>query len=1578
MIAVPRLTRAAGVFAAGLAALVAGTAQASAACTLTFSPGSSTAGSILTIMASGTGDDLRNTSVVTVGGNGATIQSVSQTVVTVTIPTKTIPRIDSAVRTNFLFGGSSAYGSTGGNDAMTITGANFSPTVSVGITGSTNCDGSFGNKFTYSNGSVTEVDVGGTKAPSFSVNSDSNITLTTPPGITGVTSVLVVAGTQISTGGDNIFAYVGGGPSVSGVGPQIGLTTIAQSITISGQNFVPGTFSARAAAPFASQPATSVNFPCVGSTTTAATTPTVVNTGEIDIAKSPTCNTTTGGVVNVTVTTPVGSSSGQYQWVVSGQPHVTSITPNGGAVGPPISGTTAGGTPVAIAGNNFIGTTKVTFGTVDVTAGITVTSAGQINIQTPPQSAAGAVVVSVTVDDGSGTLKTSPETNVTFNYILPAPVINTMTPNNGSTAGATSIQIFGQFFTAATAVSIGGTNVTSFRVVSDTEIDAVTAAHTSATGLSVQVTTSSGTNAANNLYTYGTPPPTVSSVSPNTGGISGGQTVTITGTFFAGVTGVKFGGATATNLGAPSCDATTNVCTVTAVTPMHSAGVVDVAVTTSIGTGIGTSLYSYSSSPPTVTGISPATGSTLGGTNVTIRGTNFTGTPQVTINNVAASQVTVVNSTTISAVTPAGTGSNVPVIVKTSFGDSTAANIYSYVVPVAPTQPAPTVTGVSPSSGTTQGLTPVTISGTNLTGATSVTFGGSIATKVVVVDANTITALTPAGTAGTVVDIVVTTPATATTTQTATLPGAYTYVVTAPTVTAVVANTGSILGGTVVTINGTNLTGATAVTFGGNAATSFTVLTATTIVATTPPGTAGAVDVAVTTAAGTGTGIKLFTYVGQSPPTVTGISPSSGNTAGGTQVQITGTNFGGATSVTIGGNPATFVTVVSPTQINATTPAHAAPGAVDVVVTTPAGTGTGTKLYTYVAGAPTVTAISPVSGPIAGGTAVTITGTNFTGATSITIGGVAPTAVTVVSPTSITATTPAHAAGAVNVVVTTPVGTGTGTNLFTYTAPVSVLPTVTSVSPNTGIPGGGTTVTITGTNFTSATAVTFGGANATFFTIVSATSITARSPAGSGTVHVTVTTAAGTSATGANDQFSYAKAATSLDLTSSPNPSNVGQPVTFTVRITGNSPTGMVTFTDNGRTIGTATLVNGVATFTTSTLAAGSNSVTANYPGDVNNAPDPETVTQVVNAISDSVKLRQMQMAAMPVVTNMSGQAISGAIDNAVSNGFGGGCQMVSPNGGGFTYCFDGGAAPMQQSSLAQDGSHILPEQRQMLEEDFKALGYAEDPAATRKAPTAAPREWLVWIDVRGADFSRTTVGSDMAGKQVNGTAGITHMFTPDFLVGVLGGYEHFDFTSQAYSGKLTGDGYTAGGYVGWRLASVLRFDASGAWSNISAVDSAGTASGNFTGHRWFASAGVTGTYDWAATVFEPSARVYMLWEQENAYTDSLGTLQASHTFDTGRGSVGMKVSHLFPVGFGSLAPYLGLYGDYYFSKDDATTTPSLTAVTPLLKGGAARGTGGITMMFGGGAQLGVGGEYSGLGQDTRIWNLKLHGSVPF
>ena len=175
------------------------------------------------------------------------------------------------------------------------------------------------------------------------------------------------------------------------------------------------------------------------------------------------------------------------------------------------------------------------------------------------------------------------------------------------------------------------------------------------------------------------------------------------------------------------------------------------------------------------------------------------------------------------------------------------------------------------------------------------------------------------------------------------------------------------------------------------------------------------------------------------------------------------------------------------------------------------------------AAAPTVTGISPTSGPAAGGTLVTITGTGFTGATAVDFGTNPATGLTVVNDTTITADSPAGT-GVVNVTVMTPAGTSATSSAdeFTYTAVAA--PTVTGISPNSGPAAGGTLVTITGTGFTGATAVDFGTTPATGVTVVNATTITANSPAGTGLANVTVITPDGTSATTPADQFTYVAA----------------------------------------------------------------------------------------------------------------------------------------------------------------------------------------------------------------------------------------------------------------------------------------------------------------------------------------------------------------------------------------------------------------------------------------------------------------------
>ena len=336
-----------------------------------------------------------------------------------------------------------------------------------------------------------------------------------------------------------------------------------------------------------------------------------------------------------------------------------------------------------------------------------------------------------------------------------------------------------------------------------------------------------------------------------------------------------------------------------------------------------------------------------------------------------------------------------------------------------------------------------------------------------------------------------------------------------PTVNSLKPSNGPAAGGNTIAVVGSNFTGATAVNFGSTPATSFSVVSSGQINAVVPAGS-GAVDVTVTTPGGTSPTVSgdVYKYV----PSVTSVSPTSGPTTGGTTVTINGTGFTGATGVSFGGTAATFL-VKSSSQISATAPAGAA-GTVDITVTTPGGTSaTSTNdQYTYVT-PPTVTRVSPSSGPAAGGTSVTIAGTNFTGATAVSFGGTAASTYTVTSATSITATSPAGS-GAVDVTVTIPGGGTSATNssdVFKY------VPSVTSVSPASGPTAGGTSVTINGTGFTGATAVSFGGTAASTFTVNSSSKITATAPAESaGTVDVTVTTPGGTSATSANDQFTYA------------------------------------------------------------------------------------------------------------------------------------------------------------------------------------------------------------------------------------------------------------------------------------------------------------------------------------------------------------------------------------------------------------------------------------------------------------------------
>jgi len=241
--------------------------------------------------------------------------------------------------------------------------------------------------------------------------------------------------------------------------------------------------------------------------------------------------------------------------------------------------------------------------------------------------------------------------------------------------------------------------------------------------------------------------------------------------------------------------------------------------------------------------ISPNQGSTGGGTTVTITGTNLSSTSAVKFGSKPATTFTQVSPTQVTAVSPSGTGT-VGVTVTTPGGTSNPVSFF-YVG-------APFKGSLGTTSGPLAGGNTITINGTGLSTATSVSFGATTATPTVVSDSQ-LSVVVPAGAAAGSVGVSVTTAGGTNNGLT------YTYIDN-PTIGTINPTSGSTSGGTAVTITGTNLSSTESVTFDGNPA-PFSVINATTVSAVTPPGTAGAVDVVVANPSGSATAVGGFTYV---------------------------------------------------------------------------------------------------------------------------------------------------------------------------------------------------------------------------------------------------------------------------------------------------------------------------------------------------------------------------------------------------------------------------------------------------------------------------------------------------------------------------------------------------------------------------------------------------------------------------------------------------------------------------------------------------------------------------------------------
>lgn len=686
--------------------------------------------------------------------------------------------------------------------------------------------------------------------------------------------------------------------------------------------------------------------------------------------------------------------------------------------------------------------------------------------------------------------------------------IASVAPDQGTTLGGTAIEIVGTGFGEAgtPAVTIGGNPATSIVRQSDSLITAVTPAG-NAGSATVVVTPEGGapiSRAGAFEYRASFAAPTITTVAPSEGSAPGGELVTIGGSGLDAVTHVRFGAVEIDHWS--FVDRGPNGTSITIRAPQRAPGAVDVAVVTSGQVVQRDGAYVYLQ--PTVTSMSPTSGPETGGTRVTITGSGFgvTGTPSVTIGGVAATSVTRVSSTSIQATAPAGAVGSAPVVVTlTAVSPAiTATGNVNYTYAAVPT--APTITAVTPNRGPLAGGENVTVTGTNLSGSTTVRFGDNEAVvQSVAAGGTSMVVRVPAGTAVATVSVRASNSAGA-----ATLPRAYTYAA-VPTITSVSPSTVLVNGGGLITVSGSGFgtSGTPVVTVGGRPATCVVRTSDTHLTAVAPDGFAGpaTVTVAPDTRGGTATATNAVTYTAAiTTPTVTSIEPSSGITAGGTSVTITGTGFGSSTPlVRFGTACAAAIISNSPTSIVAVAPPGTL-GAVDLSVTMQTGRVIASGGFTYTA-PPTFSAVSPNWGYSAGGASVTIVGRGFgDGTPTVTFDGV-PATVTSSTDEFIYVIVPPGATGAVNVIVTPQGGTPLPkVNAFTYRVPL-----VQSVLPEAGPESGGSTITITGEGFGSGTPqVTIGGVPATSIQLQSSTRITAVTPPGTGAATVRVTPAQGT------------------------------------------------------------------------------------------------------------------------------------------------------------------------------------------------------------------------------------------------------------------------------------------------------------------------------------------------------------------------------------------------------------------------------------------------------------------------------------
>ena len=1001
-----------------------------------------------------------------------------------------------------------------GGDGSTATGAgaftvDADPTVSGAAPGALG-QGATSQNVTI-NGTGFQPGAAASFGPGVTVNSTTYVSATqltasvTVPGSTATGAVGVSVSNPDGGTGSAAGAFtINPAPVVLSGPAALGQGATAQPATITGTGFQPGATVSLGAGVTAS---TSY----VSSTLLIATVSVSANApvGSHDVK-----------VVNGD--SGVGVALGAF--TVDAGPAIASANPSALVSGVSNQNVTISGTGFAVGAVAAFANPAITVNSTTVVSGTQLTA----NISIASGATPGTSDVTVTNLDGGVATATG------LFAINGSPSVTSTNPGAGD-QGATSfnVTVNGTSFESGANASFTATGITvnSTTFVSPTRLTAnISIAGSAPTGTSdVTVANPDGSTATGSAVFSVNPAPTVTGVNPGsaTQGASN-QNVTITGTGFDNgpALAASFGSGITTN--SVTYVSATQVTANITVAGTASTGAHDVTLTNGDGSSAAAAGAFTVSKAPTIATLSPsALGQGASNQNVTITGTGFDPTSSVGFGaGITVNSTTFVSATQLTAnITVAPTATTGAHDVTVNNGDgSTGTGSGAFTVDAAPA-----VTTVAPASGDA-GATNynVTITGTGFAQGAVASFGAGVTVNsTTFVSATRLTAniaIASGASTGTR-DVTVTNTDVGSAKKTA----AFT-VNAAPTISAAVPNSaGAGASNLNVTITGTGFESGAAVTFSGGItvnSTTFVSATQLTTNITIPGGTTpGAVTTTLANPDGT-TATGAFTV--NRGPSVSAASPNSADAgASKLNVSITGSGFvTGATAKFGGGITVNSTTFVSATQLTATItiPTTATTGATSVTVTNvDGGSATGAGAFT-INPVPTVTAASPNTADIgATGYNLTITGTSFeSGATASFGTGVTVNSTTFVSSTQLT----------VNISI--PTGATTGAKTLTVTNPdgtkatkssaltVRAAPTVTTTSPTSADVGATAyKVTVTGTNFESGAAVSFGPGitvNSTTFSSTTSLSATITIPATTtpGPFAVTVNNPDNTTATAAN------------------------------------------------------------------------------------------------------------------------------------------------------------------------------------------------------------------------------------------------------------------------------------------------------------------------------------------------------------------------------------------------------------------------------------------------------------------------------